>query len=634
MGKKKDKNSKKGKGAEKTALKTEKKADKKTKKHLAEKGEDDVESLIAEFSARDKKLAAVVEERVLPPSPRVNLSMTPHPDRDELILFGGEYFNGSKTFMYNDLLMYNIRNKEWTKVQAPNPPPPRCAHQAVSLHQGGGQLWIFGGEFASPSQSQFYHYKDLWVFHIKEKRWEQVKVAGGPSARSGHRMVVFKRQIVVFGGFHDNVRDYKYYNDVYAFNLDTWVWCKLEIGGNAPSPRSACQMTQTPSGLLIYGGYSKERVKKDVDQGKTHTDMYLLAPDSKCKDEPVPSQWKWQTIKQHGVRPSQRCGFTLVATPGNRALFFGGVFDEEEDEESVKGRFYNDMYSLELEKGMWHEILLKGKKDANDKKRRRKRKEGKGECEDGNDDAEPEDDMEDDLEELCVDEETKKEVEESSDSIFKVTIGPQTSTTMDGIFSCTVGPSQNTPGESGDASTGSYSTGFVPCPRMNALLAVKGGCLYLFGGMVEVGDRQITLADMYSLDLHKLDEWQIIIQNDVKSMEWHESDSSDSSDDEDEGSPKRLRREDKEKEQDSDEDDDEDDDDDDDDDDDSDSDMDMEIPTINSGEEVTDYFSRNKDYWLLVADDEATKEGVELSGKNLKKKALKMAENYFTSQKR
>ncbi len=25
--------------------------------------------------------------------------------------------------------------------------------------RGGGQLWIFGGEYTSPSESQFYHHK-------------------------------------------------------------------------------------------------------------------------------------------------------------------------------------------------------------------------------------------------------------------------------------------------------------------------------------------------------------------------------------------------------------------------------------------------------------------------------------------
>jgi len=40
--------------------------------------------------------------------------------------------------------------------------------------QLGGQLWIFGGEFASPSQSQFYHYKDLWLLNLKDSVWQKI----------------------------------------------------------------------------------------------------------------------------------------------------------------------------------------------------------------------------------------------------------------------------------------------------------------------------------------------------------------------------------------------------------------------------------------------------------------------------
>lgn len=50
-----------------------------------------------------------------------------------------------------------------------------CAVQAVTLAQGGGQMWVFGGEFSSHSQNQFYHYRDLWLLHLKDRRWEQFK---------------------------------------------------------------------------------------------------------------------------------------------------------------------------------------------------------------------------------------------------------------------------------------------------------------------------------------------------------------------------------------------------------------------------------------------------------------------------
>ena len=66
------------------------------------------------------------------------------------------------------------------------------ADQAVAVPQLGGQLWVFGGEFTSASESQFYHYRDLWCFHFSSRRWEKVVSPGGPSARSGHRMVHLK----------------------------------------------------------------------------------------------------------------------------------------------------------------------------------------------------------------------------------------------------------------------------------------------------------------------------------------------------------------------------------------------------------------------------------------------------------
>lgn len=54
-------------------------------------------------------------------------------------------------------------------------PPSFFPPQAVVVPQGGGQLWVFGGEFASPNGEQFYHYKDLWVLHLATHTWENIK---------------------------------------------------------------------------------------------------------------------------------------------------------------------------------------------------------------------------------------------------------------------------------------------------------------------------------------------------------------------------------------------------------------------------------------------------------------------------
>lgn len=69
-------------------------------------------------------------------------------------------------------------------------------------------------------------------------------------------------------------------------------------------------------------------------------------------------KWKWQSVKQAGVRPSPRCGFTLAPTGADKAILFGGVYDELDEEEELEGVFYNDMYQLDLMKPTWHEGLL------------------------------------------------------------------------------------------------------------------------------------------------------------------------------------------------------------------------------------------------------------------------------------
>lgn len=53
-----------------------------------------------------------------------------------------------------------------------------------------------------------------------------------------------------------------------------------------------------------------------------------------------------------------------------------------------------------------------------------------------------------------------------------------------------------------------------PSPRSSAMASVKHGKLYLYGGMFEVGDRQFTLNDLYCLDMHKMDQWEVLVEMD------------------------------------------------------------------------------------------------------------------------
>ena len=50
-------------------------------------------------------------------------------------------------------------------------------------------------------------------------------------------MVAYKKKLVVFGGFHDDMKKTpKYFNDVYVFDLETYTWSKLNFSLVLPQP--------------------------------------------------------------------------------------------------------------------------------------------------------------------------------------------------------------------------------------------------------------------------------------------------------------------------------------------------------------------------------------------------------------
>ncbi|XP_033941289.1 kelch domain-containing protein 4 [Pseudochaenichthys georgianus] len=594
---KKGKNEKKVKGAEKTAAKMEKKVSKRSKRE-----EEDLEAMIAEFQNLDAKKTTVVETTCPPPSARLSASISAHPEKDELILFGGEFFNGRKTYLYNDLFFYNIKKNNWVKSEIPNPPPPRCAHQAVVVPQGGGQLWVFGGEFASPNGEQFYHYKDLWVLHLATHTWENIKAPGGPSGRSGHRMVLSKKQLLVFGGFHESNRDFIYYNDVYSFSLDTFSWSRLSPSGTAPLPRSACLMTSTPDGVgvIVYGGYSKVRVKKDVEKGTIHSDMFLLKREGKDGQE----KWLWSRLSPSGSKPPPRSGFSSAMGPAGRALLFGGVCDEEE-EETLEGDFYNDLYLYDTVKNRWFPGVLRGNKS--EKKKRRRGKKGGAEGEGA---------------EKKGEEEEEGASQGPTEVIKEIIAEDGTVMTIKELIPGAQQEEEEEEDEGEEDDEDAWAPLVEPCARSSSMATVRQGKMFLFGGMFEVGDRQFTLNDFYSLDLNKMDQWEVLVEMDPKTQEWldeSESEEDEEEEEEEEEGAAAAKGAEGEKESEEESEDEEGEDEED----------EEEHPTVQEAETLVDYQSRTEQYWTGLS---RVNLGPDAKDKKVAKIALAMAKVFFEDQ--
>lgn len=392
-------------------------------------------------------------------------------------MLGGEFYDGKKTDVYGDFYTYHTVKKEWKKLTCSPAPTPRSGHQMIATQQNGGELYVFAGEYASPSQLQFLHFRDLWKFSLSTRRWEKLNAPQGPSARSGHRCVLLKKKIYLFGGFHDNNNSYQYFNDLWCFSLENYAWKKIETVGTGPTARSGVVMGATEDGkIIIYGGYTKTSAKGDAERGITHTDCFSL--------QETDGKWKWSSVKPGGRRLAPRSGIATAIGANGKIFTFGGVMDTEEDDENLRGQFSNEVHFLDTQSGgiAWRKLELKTKK-----------------------------------------------VESKAESSCEMSDAPKNvKTTTDGVFTITVG-GVSTAKSNTELSTANIDVG-GPSPRMNAGLVIVRNQLYVFGGSYEQGSRLFTLCDFHSIDASKFDSWKTIIGN-MPSLTWLGSDSENSSDD-------------------------------------------------------------------------------------------------------
>eukprot|EP01134_Creolimax_fragrantissima_P003781 CFRG3781T1 len=506
----------------KRALNNEKKVIKETKAASKEQmalmraqaaaQEEDLDQIIADFeketASRQKTEITLCKD---PPSPRVNFTFAAHPVADELILFGGEYYNGASQFVYGDLFTFNIKKREWKTITSPSSPPPRCGHASAIRARGGGELYVFGGEYSSRNQEKFKHYNDLWVYYFKENKWEKCTTTNGPTPRSGHRMVIAGNSLVVFGGYFDNGKATpKYYDDVHVFDLDSRVWMKVTVTKQVISPcaRSAMQMIAVNDDrIVVMGGYRREKVKGIAEeQGQQLADTWELerqeAQTATAKENCIPEcKWRWVKVKTVGAVPTTRTGVNMVMRDNStQAYSFGGVTDQE-SEWAVSGSFMNDLLLFNTETNKFSDVTLKKGMSAKEKQ----------------------ESVEQDRRERA-----RAKIAAAKAKKIAMKKGGKMAASKNNSDSAPMAISIKETSEKHTELTS--ADGIWPRPRSSTGLAIKGRVLYLYGGYNEIGDRMVTLSDLYQLDIGKNDEWIKVQETSEESKKWLGEDSDSDSD--------------------------------------------------------------------------------------------------------
>ncbi|CAG7971336.1 unnamed protein product [Penicillium salamii] len=541
-----------GKKGKKTAEHKERVAAKQTKKSAQKekrskaKGKDadsdaedaDLDAILAQYAEEQAKFLKVTEVTSEPPVPRSSATVLASPsNRNELFIYGGEYFDGTHATFFNNLFVYLIDRGEWREVTSPNTPLPRSGHAWCRGGNSGG-IYMFGGEFSSPKQGTFYHYNDFWHLDTATREWTRLETKGkGPPARSGHRMTYYKNYIILFGGFQDTSQQTKYLQDLWIYDCNQYTWSNPSpsLSSQKPDPRSSFSFLPHETGAVIYGGYS--RVKASAGgggkQGKggpqkmalrpmVHQDTWFLRitpPASEAPSSTGPTV-RWERRKKPANTPNPpRVGTTMAYHKG-RGIMFGGVHDVELTEEGIDSEFFDTLFAWNTDRNRFFPLTL-----------RRPRAPGKKQQ--ANQNAKAKNRGKADEEELLA-----------NLKALEAKVGIRNDEEDEEMQS-------TQPEEPAEPEKPSVVRFEMPHRRFNAQLAVQDDTLFIFGGTFEKGDREFTFDDMYSIDLVKMDgvkeifyrepeNWNLLNEADDSDEDMEDEDDDEMDEDEDEADAEAM----------------------------------------------------------------------------------------------
>jgi hypothetical protein len=604
-----------------------------------------------------------------------------------LYVFGGEIAAGEAYHHYRDCWRFDLAQQEWTEIPCINKqasPSPRSGHTAVVWKH---YMIIFGGFFESArstsgkdgsNAAKWFH--DVYVLDLQTNQWldsilSHSKLAQRPDRRSAPNACVVKDDLIVHGGFSKlerksdssssapggvvtvaprSVAETKVHTDAWKLPLKPLIqqgklgWERLTWSttrqswtatrGN-PSGRSGCGSVGYKDRLLVFGGVvDAEQLHHKVDS-VFYNDLAALDVEKK----------KWYPV---AVRRSSPVVPVIVSSsPAGSGLVVGvsgGTEERKRDSDSVQER---------------------GKESKQDEQ-------------ENNDDGESDGDLEGRGEESdqapAADEEKGWDLSKLRSNMFAFLDGEgnvvyerldEEEEKKVGYNSDEESESEETKEEDGDdrrherpdrgaksqvpgkpsPKTTKASSAMVlnprtklpeavvraePIPRINARLVVAGHTLLVYGGLVEVGDREVTLDDFWRLELRKREGWECLFPGTMHKQKWRgaahddedsyvsagdgenrddEEASSDEEQDEVAVVPKRAHEnidEDEDGVSGSD-----------------------EVPSPLEGEPLTDFYKRTAAYWTLQASAAGDANDRDQSDKGLKREAFRLAQDRFSESK-
>jgi hypothetical protein len=194
-----------------------------------------------------------------PPSPRHFCYYLYYPG--SLFVFGGEDSAGVGDL--NDVWKLDLDSLAWHQISPSGTPPSPRMDGGAAYDSANYRMLIFGGRPGSGFTDE------VWALDLAPgiEEWTQLHPGGnGPSARSGFAYAQGGQKLFVSCGWDGG----SYYNDLYALDIPSLTWSRINPGGDAPMTRRNTTGAWDDAGdrFLVFGG--------EADRGYYLSDAYSV----------------------------------------------------------------------------------------------------------------------------------------------------------------------------------------------------------------------------------------------------------------------------------------------------------------------------------------------------------------------
>jgi N-acetylneuraminic acid mutarotase len=232
--------------------------------------------------------------------------------KDRMYVLGGHtIIKDTQMFdvVSSNIYYYDFTHQTWNKAAMPY---QISEHTCVVHHD---TLYIFGGTGGSGGQ----YLNEVFSFDIISGVWKLVSCSGDiPHGRSSHCAGVYNNKMYVYGGWAGFS---SFFNDIYALDLTTFIWRKINPKNNASSTATNCSSVIYKDTFYLFGG----------TDGKTWgSDLWIF--------DLIKETWE---KKCSPMSPRSR----TKMVEWNGSLYIIGGWDRQ--------TYFSDIYRFDIETSLW-----------------------------------------------------------------------------------------------------------------------------------------------------------------------------------------------------------------------------------------------------------------------------------------